>query len=260
MPSAEKSARLTLVEPSTALSVVIPLAPQETQWLSLCRDFHLLPPGSQVILVPTAGDDIEAGVDQLKQDLPQLQWLLLSSAQGRALQLNTGAAQAKHPFIWFLHADSRITRENINHLLALVSQHNSRQYLFYFDLYFFDKTSRLLKLNEWGANMRSRLLGIPFGDQGFCLSSDVFKALGGYDQQASYGEDHLLVWQAKQQGIKLKPCYSKLATSARKYQDKGWSHLTLKYQLLWPRQALPQCWQLLKIMAKRRLNKLNKLS
>jgi hypothetical protein len=242
-----KSSRLRLIDSAPLFSVVIPLAPNEQQWISLCQDFHLLPSGCEVILVTTKHRDISYTIGKLQKDLAHLHWSIVESEQGRALQLNKGACLAKNPFIWFLHADSRITQDNINSLLVLLNQADSNNYLIYFKLYFFDKTSTLLKLNEWGANIRSRFLGLPFGDQGFCLSRDAFKLLGGYNQEVQFGEDHLLVWQAKHQGITLKFSNSKLATSARKYQDKGWRYLTLKYQLLWPIQALPQLWQLLKI-------------
>jgi hypothetical protein len=114
-------------------------------------------------------------------------------------------------------------------------------------LFFHDKAQRRLIINEWGARLRSDLLGLPFGDQGLCLSKQSFERLGGYDEQAAFGEDHLLVWQAKHHGLKLVRCPSKLATSARKYQQRGWRNLTIKYQLLWPRQAWPQLTKLLKI-------------
>jgi hypothetical protein len=231
----------------TSLSIVIPLAKGESQWQRLCEDFALLPDGSEIILVACYGDDLGEQLASLRQSFCRLNWQLIYSIQGRGIQLNKGAVLARHPFLWFLHADSQITTDNINSLLKCLANKNSQNSLFYFDLYFFDKSSWRLKINEVGAKFRSNLLGLPFGDQGFFLSKNTFTALGGYSEDVPYGEDHLLVWQAKHLGVKLRRCSSPLATSARKYQLHGWYSLTLKYQFLWPKQALPQLIKLIRV-------------
>ncbi|MFT6986977.1 MAG: hypothetical protein ACJAT7_002827 [Psychromonas sp.] len=230
-----------------SLSIVIPLAKGERQWLRLCDDFSLLPDGSEIIIVACNGEQLGEQLASLKRRFCRLSWQLIYSTQGRGIQLNKGAALARQPFIWFLHADSQITADNINALLACLANKNSQNSLFYFDLYFFDKSSWRLKINEAGARFRSNLLGLPFGDQGFFVSKETFNSLGGYREDTPYGEDHLLVWQAKQQGVKLRRCASQLATSARKYELYGWRSLTLKYQYLWPKQAIPQLVKLIKI-------------
>ncbi|WP_435250655.1 hypothetical protein ACMAZD_26445 (plasmid) [Vibrio sp. nBUS_14] len=229
------------------LSIVIPLAKGEGQWQRLCQDFDLLPGGSEIIFVAAEGDYVGEQLANLKQGFPKLNWQLTYSPQGRGIQLNKGGALASLPFIWFLHADSQITQDNIKALLKCLSDKDSQNSLFYFDLYFYDKASGLLKINEMGAKFRSNVLGLPFGDQGFFLAKETFNTLGGYIEDAPYGEDHLLVWQAKHQGIKLRRCPSQLATSARKYQHHGWRSLTLKYQYLWPKQAIPQLVKLIRI-------------
>ena len=231
------------------LSIVIPLAPGEKQWLSLCQNFNLLSWGTQVIVVSTSGHDISNEITSLKKQYRNLHWLVIYSKAGRAMQLNRGAAMATGNFIWFLHADSRITQENVDKLLQQLNRQNSHSCLFYFDLLFYDKEGllhKMLKINELGAKFRSDILGLPFGDQGFCISQQSFKALGGYNEQAQFGEDHLLVWQAKHASISLVNCHSSLATSARKYKLSGWLLLTIKYQVLWPVQAFPQWFKLVK--------------
>ena len=101
-----------------------------------------------------------------------------------------------------------------------------------------------MQLNEWGAWFRSQVLGIPFGDQGFCLHRKLYEQIGKFPESAEYGEDHLLVWHARQAGIKLRCTGSALTTSARKYKHHGWGALTLKFQFLWIKQALPELWKL----------------
>ncbi|NRA52891.1 MAG: glycosyltransferase [Gammaproteobacteria bacterium] len=232
------------------ISLVIPLATDEDQWLSLCQNFDLLPAGTQIIIVTINSQDISEPFAALQQQFPQLSWLNPASLAGRARQLNAGAQRASNQFIWFLHADSLLNQHNISQLLKRLAEPTSLESLFYFDLFFHDKAQRRLIINEWGAKLRSNWLGLPFGDQGLCLSTTAFERLGGYDEQAAFGEDHLLVWQAKHHDLKLVRCHSALATSARKYQLRGWRNLTLKYQILWPQQAWPQLVKLLKIKLK----------
>ena len=52
-----------------------------------------------------------------------------------------------------------------------------------------------MQLNAAGANLRSRWLGLPFGDQGLVLPRASFERLGGFDPALRYGEDHALVWR-----------------------------------------------------------------
>jgi hypothetical protein len=91
--------------------------------------------------------------------------------------------------------------------------------------------------------IRSRFLGLPFGDQGFCLSREHFQQIGRFDEHASYGEDHLLVWSARRQGILIRSVGASIATSARKYQAHGWLRMTLRNAWLTWRQAIPEWWK-----------------
>ncbi|MDP2560068.1 glycosyltransferase [Psychrobium sp. 1_MG-2023] len=225
------------------LAIIIPIAPDETQWQQLCHDFALLPQATEVIFVIAKGHDID--IHPIIERFPRLTIKLIRSVQGRAQQLNAGALAANNPYLWFLHADSRLTQHNIDALLNAIKRPSANQGLFYFDLYFYDKASKWLTLNEWGAKLRSNWLGIPFGDQGFAIEHKLFKQLGCYDITAPFGEDHLLVWQAKLQHVKCYPLGSPLATSARKYQQYGWLNLSWRYQILWPKQAWPHFKKLL---------------
>ena len=96
-----------------------------------------------------------------------------------------------------------------------------------------------------GANMRSRLLGLPFGDQGLCIKKSLFDTLDGYPEDCPYGEDLLFVWQARLAGIPLQRVPSKLLTSGRKYQQRGWLQLSLLYQWRWMKLSLGPFFKLL---------------
>jgi hypothetical protein len=87
---------------------------------------------------------------------------------------------------------------------------------------------------------------MPFGDQGLVLARSTMAALGGFDESAPYGEDHLLVWAAHRGGVPLRATGARLLTSARKYQERGWLQTTSAHVLLTYRQAWPELLKLVR--------------
>jgi len=173
------------------------------------------------IIIPLA--PLEAAHERLLDDLKPLGTEIIVSSEGsRAKSLNAGAAKAQNPFLWFLHADSRVSAENIVDLEQALTRRSNA--LHYFDLAY--EESGLAMLNACGANIRSRLFGLPYGDQGFCISKTLLDKIGGYPEHVPYGEDLLFVRLAKKSGIRLNRIPSKLKTSARKYHQHGWLKLT----------------------------------
>ncbi|RUO25472.1 glycosyl transferase family 2 [Aliidiomarina minuta] len=180
------------------------------------------------IIIPVA-----EGEQSVQNLLPDLQGaskdIIICSEGTRALSLNWGAQQAQGEFLWFLHADSRVSQDNLIQLQKQLQRFP--QALHYFDLRF--DQGVLPRLNAWGANIRSRLFKAPYGDQGFCIHRDQFKKSGGFAEDVAYAEDLFFVWRAQRQGIRLNRIPSKLVTSARKYRQQGWLKLTLTYQKRW---------------------------
>ena len=218
----------------TSLSVIIPLAPGEQAYALLLTDLLTLPESTEIIFVDSNRQDAAIAAKMLKKENTQC----VTASPGRAQLLNAGAKVAQGHFLWFLHADSRFAPDTVTALDKAIAKNPDA--LLFFDLTFLDDGPRMVKINALGARFRSRVLGIPFGDQGFCIAKEIFDRLGGYPEDAAYGEDHLFVWHTKQQGIAVRPIDAALLTSARKYQQHGWLFLTMKYQVLWLKQAFPQ--------------------
>lgn len=213
------------------LSVIIPVGPGELAWQPLLRDLAALR-DAEIILVAAPGG---APAGSARGGPPagiSTRWL--ESPAGRARQQNAGAAVAAGEMLWFLHADSRLPAAGI----AAAQGFLGRAALGYFDLRFCDDGPRLAQLNALGAWVRSRVLGLPFGDQGFMLPRRMFAALGGFDESLAAGEDHALVWAARRAGIPLAPLRAPLFTSARRYAEHGWLRTTLRHARL----TLMQAW------------------
>ena len=212
------------------LSVVIPLAPKEQAWRDLLPQLLDCGEGSEILLVHAESDHLDLGDHDAPPNLR-----LIASVPGRARQLNTGARMARGRWLWFLHADSRLTAGVLLELQRFIVADDDA--LGYFDLRFERDGPWLTRLNAAGANLRARWLGLPFGDQGFVLRAETFHRLDGYDEAADYGEDHLLVWSARAAGVPLRRLPAAIVTSARRYREHGWWSTTLKHLRLTAQQA-----------------------
>jgi hypothetical protein len=205
------------------LAVVVPIGPGDVSWRALLTDLAPLPATARVVLVATSLRDLPAPNDPLPIGFAA-ELLPIVTARGRAVQQNAGAAAAERRFLWFLHADSRLDRTTLDALAASFAA--APDALGYFDLRFRDDGPLAVQLNALGALVRSRWLGLPFGDQGLFLARDVFERIGGFDPTLDVGEDHALVWAAWRHGIPLRAAGAPLYTSARKYAEHGWMQTT----------------------------------
>jgi rSAM/selenodomain-associated transferase 2 len=218
------------------LSIIVPLAPGETTWRELLTDLTALPTGAQIIIVRASGVPLSLPQWAAGADLMQCE-----TSPGRARQMNLGARTARGRWLWFLHADSRLAPDSLDALRTFIESHNAA--LGWFDLVFLADGPRLARLNAWGARVRSRSFGLPFGDQGLVMPAASFAAIGGYDETAAYGEDHLLVWAAHAARLPVLRVGAVLYTSARTYARNGWLTTTLRHWVLTLRQALPRWWR-----------------
>ena len=209
------------------LSVIVPLAKGETEWPGLVAQLAgVLDADCELILV-AAGEPVAVRSPTRS----------IGGPAGRARQMNQGAGEARGRWLWFLHADSRLSPGCWPALRRFIADDRAR--LGWFDLAFRDDGPRRVAWNACGANLRSHLLRIPFGDQGFVVPAATFAALGGFDVGAAYGEDHIFVWTARRAGIDVVPVGATLSTSARKYAVRGWAETTLRHVGLTVRQAWP---------------------
>lgn len=229
--------------PKPFLSVIIPVGPIEEEVpQGFLQDLQHLPDGAELIFVACKQAQLVLAPSCTGLSKYSVKWLCTDP--GRAIQMNRGAKEARGQYLWFLHLDSRFDSGLVSSLLDNLKRYPER--LHYCSLAFIADGPSAMPINALGANLRSRLLGVPFGDQGFLISKPLFEQVGGYPEAAAYGEDHLFVWYVRQQGIKLKCCAVPLSTSARKYEDKGWLKITCLYQRLWLKQAWPEFIKLVK--------------
>lgn len=87
----------------------------------------------------------------------------------------------------------------------------------------------LLALIEHGANQRSILRSLPYGDQSLALRRETFRALGGFPPNPLL-EDLDLVRQAYRRGGRVVTLKHKVRSSARRWQKFGVLGNTMRNQ------------------------------
>jgi len=210
------------------LAIVVPAGPGDRAWEALLPQLAAAGAREIVLVVP----DGDASTAELLPEGVRL----VEAAVGRAQQLNAGAAATISGWLWFVHADTRLEASTIDALNRFVATDATA--IGYFDLRFLRDGPRLTVLNTIGAHVRSRWLGLPFGDQGLLIPRPVFDALGHFDPCQPGGEDHALVWAARRAGVPLIAVGAPIHTSARKYAQQGWwattrQHLRLTCVQAW---------------------------
>lgn len=225
------------------ISVIIPVAEGDESWKELLPDLKALAADDEIILCSKKSIrdqlSLEAGRNGL---ICGVHWA--PSNIGRGMQLNTGARWAKSDFFWFLHCDSRVKGAAISELKK--SLQTKPAAIHYFNLKFMKDGPWMTAANGCGVRLRSRVLRLPFGDQGYCMHRGIYRDLGGFCENATYGEDHLFIWKAHRGGVKLSCVDAPLYTSARRYKSDGWFTTTSRHLALTVRQAAPEFWQLVK--------------
>ncbi len=198
----------------------MPLASGERPNPGLLGVLDASAPGSELII--SLADDAAA------EGLPAAAQIVRGSP-GRGRQLNRGAEQAEGRWLWFVHGDCRLEPGSVERVLAFARSHDRA--VGYARLRFLDDGPALTRLNALGANLRSRLLGLPYGDQGLCIPAGWFGQLGGFREDLRRGEDLDFVVRARAAGLKTRPMEMTIRTSARRYRKHGWFSTTFRHQV-----------------------------
>lgn len=140
---------------------------------------------------------------------------VLIAPEGRARQMNAGAAAATGDVLWFVHADTQPPADADGRISFAV---RSGALWGRFDVQLAGR-QRSLRLVERMINLRSRITGIATGDQAVFVRRDVFEQLGGFPDIALM-EDIALSRNLKRVA---RPCCLRqtVVTSSRRWESHG---------------------------------------
>ena len=143
---------------------------------------------------------------------------IIKSLKGRGPQLILGAEHASTDWIFFLHSDTIIKKNNIIDINQFITNtlNNNKAASFKIKFNTNNIWSNLLsKL----VNIRSKYLKLPYGDQGLLISRNFYKNIGGY-KNIPIMEDVEIIRTIGFRNIKILNSY--IITDAARFENQGW--------------------------------------
>ena len=190
-------------------SIIIPTLNEELIIESALTRLQNLRPACEIIIAD--GGSTDATIDLAASYADQV----ISSPQGRALQMNAGASHASGDVLIFLHVDTVLPDK----ALALIEQSLSNTHSWgRFDIRLSGR-HLMFRLIALMMNWRSRLTGIATGDQVIFVSKQAFSGVGQYPE-ISLMEDIALCKALN----KISPpvCLgAKVTSSSRRWERNG---------------------------------------
>ena len=146
---------------------------------------------------------------------------------GRGAQLNHGARLTSGRILLFLHADTELPAGFARPILHCLNETSAIAGAFSLAI---KDAGLLLQAVCFGANLRSRLLQLPYGDQAIFIRRGDFLRMGGFPETPIM-EDFIFIRRARQEG-KITTLPQRVTASARRWQRLGIIRTTLINQLV----------------------------
>ena len=134
----------------------------------------------------------------------------------RGRQLAAGADVARGEWLLFLHADTRLSEDWVEVALRHIS--GGAQKAGWFRLAF-DASGGAARFVAAWANLRSRWLGLPYGDQALLIHRSLYRNVGGFPDQPLMEDVALARALGRRRLVGLGAVAT---TSAEKYLRQGW--------------------------------------
>jgi rSAM/selenodomain-associated transferase 2 len=155
--------------------------------------------------------------------------IIVKSGRGRGPQLIAGAAAARGKWLLFLHADTVLEQgweRETGAFMGRVDRGERAETAAAFRFALDDNGAAPRALERMVA-MRSRLLKLPFGDQGLLIPRKLYDAIGGY-RAVPIMEDVDIVRRLGRRRIAM--LASRATTSAGRYKRDGYLRRVLRNQ------------------------------
>jgi rSAM/selenodomain-associated transferase 2 len=154
---------------------------------------------------------------------------LVSSAKGRARQMNAGARISSGDILLFLHVDTLLPERADRLIEAAIG--DRRRVWGRFDV---DIRGRPWMLSVIAAlmNWRSRISGIATGDQAIFVDRNAFESVGGFPDQPLMEDVEL---SKRLRALSPPACLrARAITSGRRWESRGvWRTIVLMWRLRW---------------------------
>lgn len=207
------------------ISVIIPVLNESERISNLISNLMELSGDKEIII--SDGGSTDGTLEKLKY----FNYVtVISSDSGRALQMNSGAKIATGEILWFVHADSVVSKTSLYDIEAAIKAGALGGF---FKIEFYDANDKFMKFIERTSHTRAKNFCLIFGDQGLFLRRDFFNELGGFANVALMEDWEISSRLRKYHKQKL--IYGLdtiIGTSARRYLKNGRLKTWLKMNLI----------------------------
>ncbi|MCK5205465.1 MAG: TIGR04283 family arsenosugar biosynthesis glycosyltransferase, partial [Desulfobacterales bacterium] len=201
----------TAAKPSLAQKVSI-IIPALNEAATIARTLSHLEGVDNLEVIVVDGGSIDATAELARSRGAQV----IHSNPGKAVQMNTGAAAAAGDILVFLHADTLLPEDFSHQIVSALNQNGVAAGAFRLTI---NSTRAGIRIIERMANLRSRLLQLPYGDQALFMRKSLFEKIGGFPELPIM-EDFILIRRLKPKGkIVLLP--ESVMTSPRRWLRLG---------------------------------------
>ena len=188
------------------VSAVVPVLNDAGSLRRLIADLRV-DPSLEIVVIDGGSDDDSDAVAQTADRAGV-------SERGRGRQLRAGAALASGDWLWFLHADTRISPAALAALKALGTTP-----AWGFFVVRLDSPRAALRVVETAMNWRTAATGIATGDHGIFVHRRLLDAIDGVPEQALL-EDVEMCKRLRRLAKPLR-CRTHIETSARRWEQHG---------------------------------------
>ena len=205
---------------TSIISIIIPTRNEAESIEKLLPDLLEI---SEVELLVVDGGSSDNTVDIAKS----LGVKVLETSPGKAQQMNEGAEAARGDILLFLHSDTHLASGFAEHVREILNQPGVAAGAFQLSI---DGKDFGLRIIEWLVNFRSRVMQMPYGDQGIFVTANMFFSVGAFPPQPIM-EDFELMRRLKKRGkVKILPLHAN--TSARRWERLGILKTTVMNQAI----------------------------
>lgn len=155
---------------------------------------------------------------------------LLTAPSGRGSQLKSGAAQARQPWLLFLHADTVLApgwEEAAARFMGRVDRGEIGPAAATFRFALDDRGLAPRALERLVA-LRGHLLGLPYGDQGLLIPRRLYDEIGGYRDMVLMEDVDIVRRLGRRRLVRLSV---RAVTGAERYRRDGYVRRVLRNQL-----------------------------
>lgn len=194
------------------VSVVIPARNEAENLRRLLPQLSSLVPPPEIVVAEAGSADDTRAVALAHAAI------VSPSPPGRGPQLNAGARLARGEVLLFLHADSSLSPSSWEVLHEALRDPHLEGGAFRFSLA--DTPGIWPRVYEFFVDLRSRWLGLPYGDQGFFVRRSAWERVGPFP--AIPLMEDVDWWSRLRLQARVEVLDAPLVTSSRRFQSRGW--------------------------------------